>query len=92
MVYLERYEEAIRYLRLTCEELPALAFVRFMLASAYALSGQSEKARSMVDEFRCMRPGVGIGKLRKETLSDHPRYLELRERVYEGLRLAGLED
>ena len=91
-LYLGRYEEAIRDLELCRSAKPTLAFVRFMLAAAYALAGRMDEARAVLQEFRRMRPGVGIARLRSEALSTLPRYLELRERVYEGLRLAGLEE
>ena len=67
-------------------------FIRWVLAAACALAGRMEDARSALNEFRSMRPGVGIAQLRRETLSTHPRYLLLRERIYEGLLLAGLEE
>ncbi len=93
-LYLGNYDEAIRYLRLSIEENPAIQqpFICWVLAAACALAGRMEEARTVLDEFKSMRPGVGIAQLRRQTLSTHPRYLLLRERVYEGLRLAGLEE
>ncbi|MGH8672745.1 MAG: adenylate/guanylate cyclase domain-containing protein, partial [Burkholderiales bacterium] len=91
-LYLGKLDEAMRYLKLCCDEHRLLAFPRFALASACALAGQLDEARAALEEFRSMRTGVGITQLRAEALSQHPRYLELRERLYEGLRLAGMED
>lgn len=92
-LYLGNDEEAIRYLQLCIDEYPASApFTRFALAAACALAGRMDEAHAALAEFRSMRPGVGIAQLRGETLSTLPRYLQLRERLYEGLRLAGLED
>ncbi len=91
-LYLGDDAEAIRYLALSCKEIPTQAFTRFALAAAYALAGRVEEARETLGEFRRLRPGVGIARLRQDALSNHPRYLQLRERVYEGLRRAGLED
>lgn len=91
-LYLGRYEAAIRYLELICDERPAYPFSHFMLAAAYGLVGRLEDARASLAEFRRLRPGIGMARLRAEALSRHPKYLALRERVYEGLRLAGLEE
>lgn len=91
-LYLAKSDEAIRYSRLCCDEHRSLAFPRFVLASAYALAGRMDEARAALQEFRDMRPGVGIARLRAEALSQNPKYLELRERLYDGLRLAGMED
>ena len=65
---------------------------RFVLAAACALAGRMEEAHTALDEFRRMRPGIGIAHLRRDTLSTLPKYLKLRERLYAGLRLAGLEE
>ncbi|HEV8095137.1 MAG TPA: hypothetical protein VGP71_05365 [Burkholderiales bacterium] len=91
-LYLGDYEEAVRHIKLCCVEMPHLAFARYVLASACALAGRMEEARAALEEFREMRPGVGIAALRREALSEHPKYLLLRERLYEGLRLVGMED
>lgn len=92
-LYLGDDVEAIRCLRLSIEEDSTNApFRRFALAAACALAGRMEEAHAALAEFRRIRPGVGIEQLRRETLSSLPRYLQLRERLYQGLRLAGLED
>ena len=91
-LYLGNDEEAIRYLRLCIEEHPAKIHARMFLAAACAHAGRLEEAHAALDEFRHMRPGVGIAKLRSEALSTVPRYLKLRERLYDGLRLAGFEE
>jgi TolB-like protein/class 3 adenylate cyclase/Tfp pilus assembly protein PilF len=91
-LYLGGHEQAIRYLKLICDESPRFAFPRFMLAAACALAGRMSDAQASLAEFRRLRPGVGIAQIRAEELSDDPKYRALRERVYEGLRLAGLEE
>ncbi|MGH8674955.1 MAG: tetratricopeptide repeat protein, partial [Burkholderiales bacterium] len=91
-LYLGKFEAAIRYLKLSCDEIATLAFARFALASACALANRMDEARAALAEFRRMRPGVGIARLRAEADGRHPRYLEMRERLYKGLRLAGLEE
>ncbi|MGD9602206.1 MAG: adenylate/guanylate cyclase domain-containing protein [Gammaproteobacteria bacterium] len=92
LMYLGRYPEAIRYLRAGVDEgLARTPFVYWALAASHALSGALGDARRALDQFRALRPGVTIEGLRKEALSDHPRYRALREKIYEGLRLAGLE-
>ena len=65
---------------------------RQLLRSGTSVGALLEEAHAALDEFRHMRPGVGIAKLRSEALSTVPRYLKLRERLYDGLRLAGFEE
>lgn len=91
-LYLGNFDEAIRLSRICCVQLPDVAFPRFALASACALAGRSDEAQDALQEFQSLRPGVGISHLRAETLSDNPKYLALRERLYEGLRLAGMTE
>jgi len=91
-LYLGRYDDAIRLLGLCTAELPDLAFARYALAAAYALAGRTDDARAALDAFRRLRPGVGLTQLRRETLSGNVKYLALRERLYAGLELAGLEN
>ena len=92
-LYLGNYDEAIGCLRLSIEENAMnQPFIRWVLAAACALAGRMDEARTELAEFQNMRPGVGIAQLRRETLSTHPRYLLLRERVYEGLLLSGLAE
>jgi len=91
-LYLGRYEDAIRSLSLTRDANRDFAFPYYMLAAACALAGRVEDAQDALVEFRRLRPGVGIASLRAEAMSRDPKYLALRERVYEGLQLAGLEE
>jgi TolB-like protein/Tfp pilus assembly protein PilF len=91
-LYLGDFDQAIRYLGEYRDERPEHAFPCFMQAAAFALAGRLDEARAALDAFRRLRPGIGIAKLREEALSRLPKYLALRERVYRGLRLAGLED
>ena len=54
--------------------------------------GRPDEARLAVAEYVRLRPEATITRLRHETSSDEPRYLALRERLYGGLRTAGLPD
>ena len=91
-LYLGRYDNAIQSLKLIAEEQPAFPFPRFMLAAACGLAGREQEAQDALAEFRRLRPGVGIARLRAEALGQGEKYLAMRERVYEALRLAGLPD
>jgi hypothetical protein len=64
----------------------------FYLAAALARLGRLAEAR---DEARAgleLNPGFTLGRFRSSPFSDHPAHLAGRERVYDGLRKAGLPE
>ena len=54
--------------------------------------GRIEDAREAVRAGRELNPSFTVARLRSMTFSDNPVYLAGRERVYEGLRLAGVPE
>lgn len=60
------------------------------LAAALAHLGQLAEARVLVGEARQRAPGLTVEALRAEAPSRHPAYRAQRERLLEGLALAGL--
>ncbi len=87
---LDQLGEAIFWLRRSTEAAPAIGINHYTLAAAYALVGREEEARAMVAEYMRQHPEMSINRLRTLPYSSHPRYLAWRERLYDGLRKAGL--
>ncbi len=71
---------------------PANEYARVWLASAHALTGRVEEARSHLARYleRGAIATVAGWKARED--SDNPAYLAFRERFYEGLRKAGMAE
>jgi TolB-like protein/Flp pilus assembly protein TadD len=87
-----RDEEAVVWLRRSIELRPNVSGAHFYLAAALAHLGRLEEAG---DEARAgleLSPGFTIARLRSLAFSDHPVYLAGRERVYEGMRMAGVPE
>ena len=71
---------------------PQSSFTHLYLGAIASLTGRPEEAQFAVAEYVRLRPEATITRLRQETSSDEPRYRALRERLYDGLRTAGLPD
>ena len=65
---------------------------RFCLAAALAHLDRIEEARETARAGLELNPSFTIARYRSQTNSDHPVYLAGRERMYEGLRLAGIPE
>jgi hypothetical protein len=63
--------------------------VRGTGAGALALKGLPIEAAEVCAAARRLSPNFTIAKFRAEAVSDNPVYLAQRERLLEGLRLAG---
>jgi tetratricopeptide (TPR) repeat protein len=64
----------------------------FGLAAALALVGSLNQARASVQVGLAVNPNFTLRRLRNGTTSDNPIFLAKRERLYQGLRLAGLPE
>ena len=64
---------------------------QFWLAAALARLGRLEAARSRAEQDWNLTP-LSRSRSRSSAFSDHPFYLAGRERVYEGMRLAGVPE
>ena len=60
--------------------------------SALALAGRAPETEVALAEFLRQRPGASITNLRKATRSKDPSFTAQQERLYEGLRMAGLPE
>jgi hypothetical protein len=64
----------------------------FFLASALALTGQLGEARAAVQAGRALDPTYTIRRFRAAAATDNPAYLAGRERMYDGMRKAGVPE
>jgi TolB-like protein/class 3 adenylate cyclase len=90
--YSSRDEEAVAWLSRSIETAPNLPVAHFYFAAALSLLGRLQEAR---DETRVgleLNPGFSIARFRSSARSDNPVYLAGRERIYDGLRKAGLPE
>ena len=91
-LYLGKHDEAIEDYRRSqeCNRNHPLVFL--YLGAALALADRVEDARAEVREGLKRLPEFTIRTFREGTLSDNPIYLEQRERLYEGMRKAGVPE
>jgi TolB-like protein len=84
--------EAIVWLRRSLEANRNYPGAHFNLAAALALVGELDEARAAAQAGLALNPSFSIRRYRTNTPSNHPVYLAGRERVYEGLRMAGVPE
>ena len=87
-----RDEEAVEWLTRSIELGPNWPVPQFWLAAALAHLGRLEEAREAARAGLELNPAFTIARLRSSAFSDHPFYLAGRERVYEGMRKAGVPE
>jgi hypothetical protein len=83
---------ALESLRKSIEMNPNWALSHFVLAAAFALAGLLADAAATCAIARRLAPNFTVAKFRAQAVSDNPVYLTQRERLYEGLRLAGVPE
>jgi TolB-like protein len=81
MVWLRRSLEANRN-----------SIAHFYLAAVLARLGELDEARATAQAGLALNPSFSIRRFRTNTPSNNPVYLAGRERVYEGLRMAGVPE
>lgn len=87
-----RDEDAIRWFSQSIEANPNLSMSHFLLAAASARLGQLKDARDALRAGLELNPSFTIERFRSQTFCENPTYLMGRERMYEGLRTAGLPE
>jgi TolB-like protein len=85
-------EEAVSWLRRGMEANRNLPIGHFFLAAALAVVGQDDDARAAAQAGLKLDPSFTISRFRTSTASNNPTYLARRERVYEGMRQAGIPE
>jgi TolB-like protein/Flp pilus assembly protein TadD len=91
-LFLGRLGPAIDRLRKSIEANPNIALAYFFLAAASALNGRAAEAQAARDAGLLLDPNFTIARYRNESRSQNPVFLAQRERIYEGLRLAGVPE
>jgi TolB-like protein/class 3 adenylate cyclase len=70
----------------------AAPFAHFFLAAALAHLGRRDEARAAVQAGLALDPAFTIARFRAGVATDNPIYLSQRERIYEGMRMAGISE
>jgi TolB-like protein len=91
-LFLGRLEPALDRLRKSVEMNPNLALTQFFLAAASALSGHPAEAREARNAGLRLDPNFTVTRFRNERRSNNATFLAQRERIYEGLSLAGVPE
>ncbi len=84
--------EAVVWMRRGLDANRNYSVAHFNLAAALARLGALDQARAAVQAGLTLDPNFTIRRFRAIALSDHPTYLAGRERIYEGMRLAGVPE
>jgi len=86
------YEDAVVRYRRSIELNRNYPFTHFQLAAALAHLGRLEEARSAVQAGLALDPAFTLRRYRANTPSDNPTFMAQRERIYEGMRKAGVPE
>ena len=84
--------DAVAWLRRSIEANRNFPLAHFHLAAALALLGSPDEARAAAQAGLALNSGFTIRRFRRQTPSNNPTYLAKRERVYQGMRLAGVPE
>jgi DNA-binding winged helix-turn-helix (wHTH) protein/TolB-like protein/Tfp pilus assembly protein PilF len=91
-LHLHNDAAAVEALMRSVAEWPSFTLGQLFLASALAASGRIPEARAAVAQVRRLAPDLTISRFRSLEPSDAPAFLRQRERVYQGLRSAGMPE
>ena len=84
--------EAVAWLRRSIEANRNHPVPHFFLAAALALLGSLDEARAAAQAGLVLNPTFTLRRFRSSAKSNNPAYLAGRERVYEGMRMAGVPE
>jgi tetratricopeptide (TPR) repeat protein len=84
--------EAVAWLRRSIEANRNHPTAHFSFAAALGLIGALDEARTAAKAGLALNPDFTIRRFRAGAFSDNPIYLATRERVYEGMRIAGVPE
>jgi hypothetical protein len=79
-------------LRRSIEANPNWPLSHFLLAAALTLLGSLDEARAAAKAGLALDPSFTIRRFRDGASSDNPTFLAKRERVYQGMRMAGVPE
>ena len=84
--------EAVSWFRTSIEANRNFPLAHFLFGAALAWLGSLDEARTAVQAGLALNPGFTVHRFRAGAPSDNPAFLAGRERVYEGLRMAGVPE
>jgi TolB-like protein len=84
--------EAAVWLRRSVEANRNSPFTHFLLAGVLGFQGSLDEARAAAAAGLALNPGFTISLMRASQPSDNPTFLAGRERLYSGMRLAGVPE
>ena len=91
-LHLGKDAEAVAWFRRAIDVNRNFAFTHLSLAAALAHLGRIEEARTAAKAGLVVEPSFTIGRFSAGARSDNPVYLAGRERIYEGMRRAGIPE
>jgi TolB-like protein len=91
-LHLSADAEAVTWLRRGLESNHNYPLGHFNLAAALALLGSQSEARDAAQAGLALDPAFTIRRYRAAISSDNPIFLAGRERIYEGMRIAGVPE
>jgi TolB-like protein len=91
-LYLGDDEDAVEWFRRSIEKFREAPNAYFYLAAALAHLGRCDEAEVAVASGLAFNPAYTIKRFRESSFGDSERFLRQRERVYEGLRIAGVPE
>jgi hypothetical protein len=89
---LDANAEAVGWFRRSIEANRNHPFAHFALAAALAQLGYQDEARGAVQEGLVLHSDFTLARYRASAWSNNPAYLAGRERIYEGMRMAGVPE
>jgi hypothetical protein len=85
-------EEAANWLGRGIETNRNYPLAHFLLASALALLGKVDQAKAAAQGGLALHPYFTIRRYRTNLSSNDPTYIAGRERIYDGMRIAGVPE
>jgi hypothetical protein len=84
--------EAVMWLRRSIDANRNMPYTHFNLAAALALQERVDEAQAAAQAGLALDPAFTIRRFEHNLSSDNPIYLAKRQRVYEGMRKAGVPE
>lgn len=91
-IMLGRYDEAVSWMRRSLDANRNFAFTHLEMAAALAQLGRMDEARAAAQAGMALNPGFTIGSYRAQAIVTDPAVLAQRERIFEGLKKAGVPE
>jgi hypothetical protein len=92
MLHLAQDAEAVMWFRRAIEANRNFAFTHLSLAAALAYLGRIDEAHTAAKAGLALEPSFTIGRFRAGARSDNLVYIGGRERIYVGMRRAGVPE